>query len=430
MVSQASWFRDGNRLAIHQDGLRAEASPIVTHDPDLLPVDEEELAPASRAWTGHALEQPGFVAVDDQGDFFVTQNPMNEPALLHVQASTGDRVVISDSTTGSAPALSAPGPVAVETSGHVLIADTDLRAIFRVDPTTGHRTVLSGPSTGTGPALSSAPPGPVGVAVEPTGTIAALGVSMTGEGHVLRVDPLTGDRALFSGPTRGAGPAIEIPLGLVVEEDGSLIVSDVGRPASVRIDPTTGDRTTLTPPAAAPVPVLAIHGDAMLVRSPSDEPSRRSVTVRAREKRSADELVGDPTLAGAMLDVIANGAKSSWQTFRLAQGVRANGRPVWTTTKSGYRYLDSKGEQGPVSSIVIKKTDNGTFALSVKLQGKRGGLEVVPPNPGLDGGIILEIEGGARYCVGFGVDSRSTNLRERSWRIYHPGTEGCPVPLF
>ncbi|MEO8603858.1 MAG: endonuclease/exonuclease/phosphatase family protein [bacterium] len=178
-----------------------------------------------------------------------------------------------------------------------------------------------------------------------------------------------------------------------------------------------------------------ILGRRITVRDPVPaDTARRSLVVRAAEPHSADPLTGDPTLllgaGGAVLEISARGGTPSWQTFSLAQGTRADGRPFWRAVGDGFAFADPDGEQGPVQSAVIKGSAHGTLQLSLKLSGRNGLIEVVPPNDGTDGFAALTLSGGDRYCVGFGPDAHQQSFGARLWTARRAPAERCgPAPL-
>jgi hypothetical protein len=176
----------------------------------------------------------------------------------------------------------------------------------------------------------------------------------------------------------------------------------------------------------------SILGDEMLVKSPKpDDATKRKVVASAREKSSADLLVGDPTVAGsaggAVLGVIANGGTSTARAYLLPQGAASNGKPFWKATKTGFRYVDAKGEQRPVRNVVISRSGNGTFTMKAKLFGKGGDLDVVPPNPGTDGFLSLSLAGGDRYCAQYGPEGQSRNDGDKLWKIQDVTAESCAM---
>jgi hypothetical protein len=65
----------------------------------------------------------------------------------------------------------------------------------------------------------------------------------------------------------------------------------------------------------------------------------------------------------------------------------------------------------------------------VQIQGKYGPVNVVPPNPGDDGGFILTLTGGNTYCVGFGGAAGGVETKDTSaqWSVRRPTAEICPT---
>ena len=129
-------------------------------------------------------------------------------------------------------------------------------SIIRVDPTTGDRTVLSDANTDVPddpdtPDVEEAGPNwvvPQGIAVEDDGRLA---VTDSGRISVLRVDPTTGQREVFSGSNPLGGRVFVRPNGVAAYpasagiEDGDLVVADSGIPGVVNIEQ-NGRRTVIS----------------------------------------------------------------------------------------------------------------------------------------------------------------------------------------
>jgi hypothetical protein len=172
-------------------------------------------------------------------------------ALVRVDAATGDRTLLSgdgwlNRSAGRGPRFKKVADVAREAHGTLVVAGKD--TVFRVDPATGARRVVTGPRRGSGPPLVDV----LAIAVQGDGSlfVADRGASFL-ESTVIRVDPVSGNRTLVTGPSRGSGLPIAIPEGLAVEADGSLVVVDSYDrgdrfAAVIRIDPFTGDRTVVS----------------------------------------------------------------------------------------------------------------------------------------------------------------------------------------
>ena len=170
-----------------------------------------------------------------------------------------------------------------------------------------------------------------------------------------------------------------------------------------------------------------ILGRTLTVKNPGD-PAKRKVTGVGKEKASPNTIVGNPTVSGADLRVIANGTTPTDQTFALPQGTSSSGKPFWTASGStGFKYRDSLGDQGPVKSVKIKKSNSGTFSIKGLVSAKNGAVSVVPPNPGTDGFVTLSIIGGDRYCVQYGPESQIKNKGTKLFRAKKPLAEGCPA---
>jgi len=170
-----------------------------------------------------------------------------------------------------------------------------------------------------------------------------------------------------------------------------------------------------------------ILGTKLLVKNPGAD-SKRQIIGAAKEKRSENTIVGDPTTAGAILTVSVDGATPGEQTFVLPQCAHANGKLAWTgTTSTGFKYKDPKGEHGPVKLAQIKKTGRGVFTIKFKALGKLGPISVVPPDPGDGGCVVLELLGGDSYSVAF-VDGKIKN-KATSFKVSKPRTEGTCVPV-
>lgn len=245
-------------------------------------------------------EGPNFrraygIAREADGSFVVSDIELQ--ALFRVNPETGDRTIISGSdltgqcravgdpfaccigraagdgvppcaNKGAGPNLIAPAGVAIEADGEILAADRDRRAMFRIDPVTGSRTYLSATdhssicfrpgfpfsccagegtgcneNVGTGPEIVD----PQGMVLDSDGSILVVENDHAHfVGRVFRVDPVTGDRIIVTGPERGEGTSLWNPVGLAIEYDGNLLVSDFGEKGLFRVDPVSGDRKIIS----------------------------------------------------------------------------------------------------------------------------------------------------------------------------------------
>jgi len=190
---------------------------------------------------GPNFGSPSGVAVEADGNILAS----DANRVIRVDPVTGDRTIISDATHGSGPNFIATEIISVEADGNLVVADDGVNAVLRVDPVTGNRTIISGAGHGSGPNFGS----PSGVAVEADGNLVVADWTANA---VFRVDPVTGDRTIISNASTGSGPAFDNPLVPAVEADGNIVVVD-GKifgsgsvNAVIRVDPITGDRTIVS----------------------------------------------------------------------------------------------------------------------------------------------------------------------------------------
>ena len=179
---------------------------------------------------------------------------------------------------------------------------------------------------------------------------------------------------------------------------------------------------------AADQPLL---GNQFQTKDPST-PDKRKVQVKAREKASPNTIVGNPVTNGANLTIRANGNTPTQQVFNLPQGIKANGKPYWTGDAiKGFKYNDGKSEQGPVKTVQLKKSGNGTFTLNAQATGKVLPVNVTPPNIGTDACALLQIGGGGdSYSVQFAAGNGTiVNKTTKEYTHKKVTTQGTCVPL-
>jgi sugar lactone lactonase YvrE len=199
--------------------------------------------------------EPGFVepiaiALEADGDILVAdRDTVPGGAVIRVDPVTGARTTVSaNASPPGEPGFVAPDGLAVEANGDILVVDTYAGgipggAVLRVDPVTGARTTVSNnASPAGGPSFLE----PLAIALEADGGILVTNFA-SGNGEVLRVDPVTGARTTVStNASPPGGPSLAVPWGITVESDGSILVADSGTSAVIRIDPVTGARTTVS----------------------------------------------------------------------------------------------------------------------------------------------------------------------------------------
>jgi acetyl esterase/lipase len=170
----------------------------------------------------------------------------------------------------------------------------------------------------------------------------------------------------------------------------------------------------------------AVLGAALTIKNPSTA-AKRKIVVNAKESPSDDTLVGDPSASGATVTITANGGTPSSETYPLPAGVSSiTSKPFWSgDATKGFSYKDPKGENGPVKSAQIK-SKGGAFQIKVAVDGKLGAIGVVPPDPGTDGCVLLEIAGGDSYSVQFAT-GKVTNKDGLLFKVLKPTSAGSCV---
>ena len=211
---------------------------------------------SASAGTGPPLGVLLAMAVEADGHIVVGDSQ----SIVRIDPTTGDRTPISgcirdmsfncSSFVGNGPSLGVLQGMEVEADGHLVIADSRLEAVLRINPTTGDRTILSGCTRAMGRVCTTlmgiGPPfeSPVGIAIETDGSIIVTDIS---QDAVVRLDPATGDRRIVSqAPSRGSGPSLRQPRAIAVEADGHLMVVDSSLEGIIRIDAITGQRTLVS----------------------------------------------------------------------------------------------------------------------------------------------------------------------------------------
>lgn len=162
-----------------------------------------------------------------------------------------------------------------------------------------------------------------------------------------------------------------------------------------------------------------VLGKSVSVANPRPtDPTRRALVASGRERQSPNTVVGNPSIAGATVTFFVDGASSANQAFVLpAAG--------WKAKKSGYQYRHAVGS-GAVSSASLTRGTNGAFTLRVRAKGRFGPINIVPPNPGTNACVRLDVAGGDSYHVLFQPGTVRPNNAKR-FGIRKPPAEGlCP----
>ncbi len=153
------------------------------------------------------------------------------------------------------------------------------------------------------------------------------------------------------------------------------------------------------------------------VKNPSD-PTARRVTFKAKSPRNSGTfIVGNPTVNGATLNVKLD---SVTRCFSLP----ASG---WSRFGPTYTYVDRSGAHGPVKLAQIKQNGGGGIQNKAVILGKGGTVDIVPPNPGVQGDLDFFIGGGGEYCASTGGGTLGPNNAKNFRARNAPAPSACYV---
>jgi DNA-binding beta-propeller fold protein YncE len=205
---------------------------------------------------GPSFGNPFGIAIRPDGQLLVVNlNSFDGTGgVIRVNAATGARKTVSENSAPvGGPSFQEPVGIALESDGGILVADSDAfggsGGVIRVDPSTGARTTVSSNSSPAGgPDFAN----PVGIAVQVNGQILVSDEdAFGGPGGVIRVDPVTGTRtAVSENVTPAGGPSFSEPFGIALRGDGGILVADQdafgGGGGVIGVNPVTGARTTVS----------------------------------------------------------------------------------------------------------------------------------------------------------------------------------------
>ena len=100
----------------------------------------------------------------------------------------------------------------------------------------------------------------------------------------------------------------------------------------------------------------------------------------------------------------------------------------WRRDGPVYKYLDRKGLYGPVKVAWLRQVSNGSIQNKVVVDGKRGPVEIVPPNPGVQGDANFHVGSGGEYCASTAGGTIHPNDARTFKAKDAPAPAGCNVP--
>lgn len=198
--------------------------------------------PAARAGRPLSLSLPNGLALDPQGNLFISDIgthrvvKLDRRGLLSPVAGTGEGGFSGDQRPAATARLFAPHDLALDAAGSLYVADTYNHRVRRIDRS-GVITTVAGSGRGGyagdgGPAARASLDNPQGIARGPDGS---LYIADTFNHVVRRVDP-QGVITTFAGTAAGlagdGGPAnraqLSLPMAVAAAPDGSVYICDTG----------------------------------------------------------------------------------------------------------------------------------------------------------------------------------------------------------
>jgi hypothetical protein len=176
-------------------------------------------------------------------------------------------------------------------------------------------------------------------------------------------------------------------------------------------------------PLSFPGPATDVQGKRILVKDqrPNEDETRRRLVLLAK-RAGAPPLSGNPVVDGASLTVTLAGVLPTEQTFNLPSS-------GWTALGSnGWRYTDTNGTNGPIKSMLLKRTSGARMTFKAIGLGSNGLIELQPPNTGTAATAIL-VTGNSRYCTTLGgaAGGAISNNTEQVFKVKNPTSSVvCP----
>ncbi|MCH7547791.1 MAG: hypothetical protein IID30_15445, partial [Planctomycetes bacterium] len=227
--------------------LVANNGTFTLFDVDLATGDRTIISDSSTG-TGPLIANNEGVELDTNSNRALAIHRVVNAALYGINLTTGDRTLISGegTTAGSGTQFSQIEAVQFDAANNrALITDSGLNAVFGVNLATGARTILSSPSVGTGPNTQSARDIVYNPATNRAYVFAHL--SFTSTPAIYSIDLNTGNRSILSDPTHGTGTDFLFSSGLALNVAGNEVFAmDSNLQAVLSVDLTTGNRTIVS----------------------------------------------------------------------------------------------------------------------------------------------------------------------------------------
>ncbi|MDB5216023.1 MAG: hypothetical protein JWO86_3950 [Myxococcaceae bacterium] len=224
---------------------------------------------ASGSFATSTFSSPADLAIDKNDDIYMVEQGGSDLRTISLASKTITPLAGTPGTygwadgTGAAAGFRGPGGLALDTTGHLLVADTYNYAIRDVTISSGAVTTPYGTLDAAAASQYVDAVGPAARFGETTGIVLASGkiyVADTGNNVIRQIDPVSkavstafGSLMRLPGAEDGVGTAARFrsPEGLATDGNGHLFVADTANATVRAIDLTSGMVTTLAGTAGA-----------------------------------------------------------------------------------------------------------------------------------------------------------------------------------
>src|SRR5262245_20121954 len=157
--------------------------------------------------------------------------------------------------------------------------------------------------------------------------------------------------------------------------------------------------------------------DQLVVKNKTTPESRRVNYKATFARGQGGLLLGNPVLAGAKLNLQVDAENECFS-------MPASG---WNRDGRAYKYVDREGQNGPVKVAWLRQISNGSIQNKVVIDGKRGPVDIVPPNPGIRGKATSTAAGSPdRGSTVGGTSHANTDRTFKATKA--PAPPSCYVP--
>lgn len=214
------------------------------------------------AATSARLNEPSTVAVDIAGNLFIVDS-VNQRVRrvdsatrrISTYAGNGSTGFSGDGGPATQASFNSPVGVSADAGGNVFVADTFNHRVRRIDAVTGRIAAIAGNGQGgpigdNGPAIYAAFGIPLGLALDPDDDLIVSDylsstIRRATPGGTIRRLAGTGDIGFFGENSSALNASLQLPYGVAVDELGNVYFADQSNHRIRRVDAFTGRITTV-----------------------------------------------------------------------------------------------------------------------------------------------------------------------------------------